>query len=154
MAPNNWIHNKNGEKNYYTGVFWAGAPRTSVIARGGLNFSERNFFVTKEGFLFSRAGQIGGWEISADKLVKMHNFEGSEKTPIAKVGMSPGYNGFTNHKNLCFWSGTISTNDEYEVTFYVNNTGYLYTKYGEIGNWHIGTGGLYATGSESPDITQ
>lgn len=155
MAPNNWIHNKNGEKDYYTGVFWAGAPRTSVVVRGGLNFSERNFFVTKEGFLFSRAGQIGGWEISADKLVKMHNFEdGSGKTPIAKVGMSPGYNGFTNHQNLCFWSGTISTNDEYEVTFYVNNTGYLYTKYGEIGNWHIGTGGLYATGSESSETQQ
>ena len=114
-----------------------------------------NFYVQHNGYLFSKSGQIGGWEISANKLAKIYNFtEGSGKDPIAKIGISPGYNGFKNHKNLCFWSGTISTNEEYEITFYVNNTGYLYTKYGEIGNWYIGAGGLYATGSDSLDIKQ
>lgn len=114
-----------------------------------------NFYVQHNGYLFSKSGQIGGWEISADKLAKIHNFtKGSGKDPIAKIGISPGYNGFKNHQNLCFWSGTISTNEKYEITFYVNNTGYLYTKYGEIGNWYIGAGGLYATGSDSLDIKQ
>lgn len=114
-----------------------------------------NFYVQHNGYLFSKSGQIGGWEISANKLAKIHNFtKGSGKDPIAKIGMSPGYDGFSNHKNLCFWSGIVSTNDKYELTFFVNNTGYLYTKYGEIGNWYIGTGGLYATGSDSLNTQQ
>ena len=114
-----------------------------------------NFYVQHNGYLFSKSGQIGGWEISANKLAKIYNFtKGSGKDPIAKIGISPGYNEFKNHKNLCFWSGIISANEEYEITFYVNNTGYLYTKYGEIGNWYIGAGGLYATGSDSLDIKQ
>jgi len=84
----------------------------------------------------------------------MHNFTGSEKTPVAKVGISPNYNGFLGHKNLCFWSGTILGNDNYQLNFYVNNTGYLYTRYGQIGNWYIGNGGLYSDGDNYSSITE
>ena len=120
MAFDNWYEEKGKEK-YYTGVFWAGSPSiNSFIELSGANFYERNFFVTKNGFLFSKKGNIGGWTIEPNKLHYKNN-----------VGIAP-YK--TSNTPYAFWA---------ENTFYVTHDGYLYSKDGTIGNWNIGDGGLY-----------
>ena len=45
---------------------------------------------------------------------------------------------------ICFWAGTSPT----EKNFYVRRNGYLFSKYGQIGNWFIGEGGLYSKGGD------
>ena len=119
MAFDNWYEEKGKEK-YYTGVFWAGSPSSSFIELSNINFYERNFFVTKNGFLFSKKGNIGGWTIEPNKLHYKNN-----------VGIAPNK---TDSTPYAFWA---------KNTFYVTHDGYLYSKDGTIGNWNIGNGGLY-----------
>ena len=128
MAFDNWWEEKKGKK-YYTGVFWAGSPSGSFIELSDANFYERNFFVTKNGFLFSKKGNIGGWTIEPNKLHYKNN-----------VGIAP-YE--TDSTPYAFWS---------KNTFHVTHNGYLYSKYGTIGNWNIGTGGLYHVSEENPKV--
>lgn len=107
-----------------------------------------SFYVNHNGYLFSKDGSIGSWTIQDDKIVKLKTFK--NKDSIALVGMSPGkYTLSETHKNLCFWSGKISNDDSYKINFYVNDDGYLYSRYGKIGNWYIGDGGLYSDGTSS-----
>ena len=95
MAFDNWYEEKGKEK-YYTGVFWAGSPSiNSFIELSGANFYERNFFVTKNGFLFSKKGNIGGWTIESNKLHYKNN-----------VGIAP-YE--TDNTPYAFWSKNTLT---------------------------------------------
>ena len=128
MAFDNWWEEKEGKK-YYTGVFWAGSPSGSFIELSDANFYERNFFVTKNGFLFSKKGNIGGWTIESNKLHYKNN-----------VGIAP-YK--TDSTPYAFWA---------KNTFYVTHDGYLYSKDGTIGNWNIGTGGLYHVSEKNPKV--
>ena len=46
--------------------------------------------------------------------------------------------------NISFWAGTSSDGiNRLAPNFYVKQNGYLFSKYGKIGNWYIGDGGLY-----------
>lgn len=212
MAPSIWNHHidddeKKSESKNYTGVFWAGRPDdTKIITTGEKNFAERNFFVTGGGFLFSKSGQIAGWDITANSISK--KVEPENKNPgtsvkisssigkafsagtIAKtsdgnlytenfyvqhdgylfsklgriggwdilddrlvnkdgnVGMSTGLKISNIDNPICFWGGIKNNNDQIDIRFYVSNDGYLFSKYAKIGNWFIGTGGLYSEGRE------
>ena len=84
-----------------------------------------SFYVNHDGTLHSSQGDIGGWQIKADRLEKNN------------VGLSPVYT--TNTPNA-FWAGNV---------FHVTHSGYLYAKNGEIGNWRFGNNGLYGGGSAS-----
>ena len=159
MAPEDWIItkkvNKNGEeieenltfidiinvngkekkieKNLYTGVFWAGQADSNLANRITDNervFLKRNFFVTQTGFLFARRGNIGGWNITSNKLSY------STDSVADKVGLSP-------INNKLIWA----KNEKGTQIFSVNNNGYMYAKDGTIGNWRFGNNGLYGGGS-------
>lgn len=95
-----------------------------------------NFYVNHNGYLFSKSGNIGGWDISVDRL--------SRTTKHSDVGMSVGGKEDKDSSPICFWAGTSPT----EHNFYVRRNGYLFSKYGQIGNWFIGEGGLYSKGGD------
>lgn len=145
MAPDNWEHD---EKNkLYTGVFWAGSsssenPIEREINNKKIKFSKRNFFVTKQGYLFSKSGNIGGWSIEPNRLV-YETYEGEHlKT---STGMT-GY--YTDSTKDAFWSKTYEYNSEKKKNepvsqFIVDHEGNLTANSGKIGNWYIGDDGLY-----------
>lgn len=108
------------DKNSSPVCFWAGDSLT-----------EKNFYVRRNGYLYSKSGRIGGWDISFDRL--------SRTTKYSDVGMAVNNNEDTDSSPICFWAGTSPT----EHNFYVRRNGYLFSKYGQIGNWFIGKGGLY-----------
>ena len=156
MAPKNWVLRTEKVKvegtiqkrPIYTGVFWAGNPdEISSIQIPGTNsyFAKRNFFVTGKGFLFSKAGNIGGWKITADKLTN----------ETENIGISTGIKlAPKDIRTVCFWSGNKNSNSTENMNFYVDTTGFLFSKYGQIGNWFIGSGGLYhQLGKEKIEIT-
>lgn len=142
MAPKDWvletIEIENKKIPIYTGVFWAGAPaKDSRIINNGKNFYTRNFFVTQSGYLFSKDGKIGGWDIKSDRLI---NDKGN-------VGMSTGIK-IGNLTGVCFWGGTVSTSNQISLNFWVTNSGVLHARRGELGDWKIANGGLYSDGKE------
>ena len=130
MAPDNWKHDEALSR--YTGVFWAGGPNNNdYISVNKQNFAKRNFFVTEEGYLFSKFGQIAGWDISSSSL--------SKTTDFSSVGMSVEGKEDKNSSPVCFWAGTSPT----EKNFYVKRNGYLYSKSGNIAGWDISSDMLY-----------
>ncbi|HII08493.1 MAG TPA: hypothetical protein HA355_02770 [Methanosphaera sp.] len=88
-------------------------------------FAKRNFFVTRGGYLYSKSGKIGNWNITEDRLV---NNDGN-------VGMSPGLKIEGIGNPVCFWGGTKIDNNYINLNFYVTDNGFLYSKYAHIGNW-------------------
>lgn len=118
-------------------------------------FAGPTFYVTHGGFLHSEFGQIAKWNIQEDRIDKVLKDEDTTYW----VGISPSKTFITNKntptativgetrqlQNLCFWagsSGDISGN-RLSPNFYVDRTGFLFSKSGRIGNWNIGAGGLY-----------
>ena len=109
---------------------------------------ETVFSVSKDGYLFSKSGNIAGWEIAENEL--------SKKLNGRYVGISTGINipAIVNNKNeeitnTCFWAGNYDSNESRLLpNFYVKQNGYLYSKLGKIGNWNIGDGGLYQNKSD------
>lgn len=136
-VPNSTIKAKNDYLNNVS--FWAGTWDTS----GGKTRAKPNFFVMQDGFLYSKSGNIAGWEIAENEL--------SKKLNGRYVGISTGTNisAIVNNKNeeitnTCFWAGNYDSNKSRLLpNFYVKQNGYLFSKYGKIGNWYIGEGGLY-----------
>ena len=94
-----------------------------------------SFYVNHDGYLFSKDGRIGGWNITEDRLVN----------DTGNVGMSTGIK-IGDLDGICFWGGTTSISNQIKLNFWVTNSGILHTKYGEIGAWKIANGGLYSDG--------
>lgn len=124
-------------------------------------FAGPTFYVTHGGFLYSEFGQIAKWNIQEDRIDKILKDEDTTYW----VGISPSKTFITNKntptativgetrqlQNLCFWagsSGDISGN-RLSPNFYVDRTGFLFSKFGRIGNWNIGAGGLYHDGAST-----
>ena len=120
MSPYNTYDN-NG---YHTGVFWAGTPdkidkekdnKENFIIQtiNNTDFYQRNFFVTQGGHLFSKKGQIAGWNITEKRLYKNDVQINSDSSPTTNKAFKAGDN------------------------FYVRHDGYLFSKSGQIGGWDI-----------------
>ena len=131
--------NKMGMRANGNTYLWAKSPGSIKN-----NISpETVFSVSKDGYLFSKSGNIAGWEIAENEL--------SKKLNGRYVGISTGINipAIVNNKNeeitnTCFWAGNYNQNESrFLPNFYVKQNGYLYSKLGKIGNWNIGDGGLY-----------
>ena len=139
MAFDNWWEEKKGKK-YYTGVFWAGSPSGSFIELSSANFYERNFFVTKNGFLFSKKGNIGGWDIKSNELSYTTYYDKNKKKEKTSTGMTSQY---TSETTNAFWA--IKKDEENHIIsqFIVDHQGNITANSGSIGNWNIGDGGLY-----------
>lgn len=155
LAPHNWIYKQieGDDEPLRTGVFWAGEPdKSEIINFAGIHFAKRNFFVTEKGLLYSKAGNIGSWNIaeeglySADKTVGMS----SGKISYSYVINTAGENVKQTH-NLCFWGGESTGKNTGKFNFWVSSDGYLFSRYGMIGNWYIGENGLYQSPAADVD---
>lgn len=91
-----------------TVAFYAGQTKQT-----GDTANSPNFYVTHAGYLFSKSGQIAGWNISADKLGKGN----------VEMNSNPGTG-----TNKAFKCGD---------DFYVRHDGYLFSQSGKIGDWDI-----------------
>lgn len=87
-----------------------------------------------DGFLFSKWGQIGGWDIKEKELSY------STDSVPRKVGLSPSL-------TYLIWA----KNGDGRKIFSVSSDGYLYAKNGEIGNWKFTDKGLYSEGNGNID---
>lgn len=90
------------------------------------------FSVSKDGYLKSVSGNIGGWEVDSDGLTYK---DGN----INRVGLRPAKQ---SGAMAIFVKDKAGKNNVFSVT----NQGFLYSVYGKIGNWNIGEGGLYSEG--------
>lgn len=109
------INLKNGNND--TVAFWAGGQ---LNQEGSLKVA--NFYTTHGGFLFSKLGQIAGWNFNGQALYK------------SNVGMNSdpnneSYSSITGHNSKAFFA-----NGE---NFYVTHDGYLRSTSGKIANWTI-----------------
>lgn len=106
-----------------------------------------DFYVNHSGYLFSKSGNIGGWDINFDMLYKQQ--KNANNQFIAHVGMSANHVFQWQEDNIpiCFWAGTSPNQNG--MNFYVKRDGYLFSKYGMIGNWFIGNGGLFSDGTKA-----
>jgi len=103
----------------------ANQPSTtaSIAFHAGTNSNKNNFYVTHDGFLFSKSGQIAGWDITEKSLAK------------SNVGMNSDPNNssyaVSGHNSKAFFANGNN--------FYVTHDGYLRSTSGQIANWSINT---------------
>ena len=103
----------------------ANQPSTtaSIAFHAGTNSNKNNFYVTHDGFLFSKSGQIAGWDITEKSLAK------------SNVGMNSDPNNssyaVSGHSSKAFFANGNN--------FYVTHDGYLRSTSGQIANWSIST---------------
>lgn len=106
-------------------VFWA--YETSLDKDGKTVVENKNFYVNRNGFLFSKSGQIAGWNIESQRLYN------------SKVGMNSDPNNST--YKLSTWPDGKSHNAKAffanDDNFYVTHDGYLRSTSGKIANWDI-----------------
>lgn len=126
--------NSNPDELY---AIWAGSTSSSSAA-------STKFAVTKQGALYAKIGNIGGWKLASTRLTANNG----------RIGMASS-------GSYCFWSGAdTNTSDTATPTFtggtyfYVTSSGELscrnatvrgslYSTSGEIGGWTISPSGLY-----------
>lgn len=133
------------EENSSPICFWAGIP----TEKNGTILIERNFYVRRNGYLFSRSGNIGGWDISSDMLYKQQINTDNKYTAHVGISTNHVFEWQKDNIPICFWAGTSP--EQIGMNFYVKRDGYLFSKYGMIGNWFIGNGGLFSDGSKASD---
>lgn len=116
---------------------------------------EINFYVTHQGFLKSKAGQIAGWKVSSEKFYHSGLNKNNEKISDM-VGIKSKYD-FTSSSHgpkIAFYAGEGAG-----VTrpFFVTVQGYLKSTSGNIGSWEITSnsltnGNVGLTAGETIDI--
>ena len=94
-----------------TVAFYAGQTKQT-----GDTANSPNFYVTHDGYLFSKSGQIAGWNITKDKLSKGE----------VEINSNPGDE--EKKDNVAFKCGN---------KFYVRHNGFLHSVSGNIGGWTI-----------------
>lgn len=96
-------------------AFWAGT---------GSGNEAKNFYVTHNGYLFSKSGKIANWNITANRLSQ------------DKVGLNAPAS--INDNTVAIYAGS-SSNTLTNNPFYVTYGGYLRSTSGKIANWIINT---------------
>ena len=88
-------------------------------------YSTNNFYATHNGYLFSKLGQIAGWNIDSNKLDKNN------------VGMNSNSSYFGNNNSLKGADGKAKAFFANGDNFYVTHNGYLRSTSGKIASWDI-----------------
>ncbi len=96
--------------------------------------------VSVTGTIYSSYGQIGGWNITSDKIYSSHTSGGYPYYTGMKAGSDPSAVAFYAHS----FDPTVTGG----APFYVQNDGYLFSSYGSIGGWDIGHTTLTASGTQ------
>lgn len=122
--PNNKPNDTSLSTDKGNMAFWAGT---------GSGNETKNFYVTHNGYLFSKSGKIGGWNVEATRLYNGN--VGMNSDPNDKTHYKSGIDG-DNHDAKAFFAGS-GTN-----TFYVTHDGFLRSTSGQIANWTIGLNSL------------
>ena len=114
-------------------------------SKTGSNANTTTFAVTANGKLYSKAGQIGPWEIGENQLT--FSTKDNKEQDILRMGMGIG----GKYKIYRSQDKKKSYNTQYSAVFWSNNNfavdegGNLYAAGGRIGNWHISKDTLWAT---------
>ena len=115
------INLKNSDYTNDTVAFWAGGElNTSGINKGKLKTA--NFYTTHGGYLFSKLGQIAGWNFNSKALYKDNVGMNSDPN-------NTSYSSITRHNSKAFFANGDN--------FYVTHDGYLRSTSGQIANWTI-----------------
>lgn len=111
-------------------AFWAGYTGKGNTPYDNTAWTvNTNFYVTNGGYLFSKSGQIAGWNIQPNY---MYSTNDNKITGIQSNG------------NVAFVAGGTDNTDWTKATFYVTHNGELYAKSGQIGGWNISSNKLTA----------
>lgn len=113
---------------------------STVAFYAGTNNAKNNFYVTHDGFLFSKSGQIAGWDITPYQLNKgttvgMNSINTPNATGSITISVPTSEDGRTKASQT---KAFFANGDN----FYVTHQGFLKSNAGRIGNWHISTSGL------------
>lgn len=119
--------NKTGMRSSGDPAFYAGTNSQTT--------ETYNFYVNHDGYLFSKSGQVAGWNIRQKDLWKQIG----TGTSAYLVGMNsdPDNSDYTvsGHKSKAFFANGNN--------FYVTHDGYLRSDSGKIGNWNISASQLW-----------
>ena len=103
-------------------------PNASVAFHAGTSSAKNNFYITHDGYLFSKSGNIGGWNITNTNLNKTSG--------NGEIILSPDQGISLKNKN---------DSNKY---FTVNNQGYIESTSGKIGGWNIEKGKLFSDNNQ------
>ncbi len=129
IADNRFYKNNTGmsSHDFPTQEICADIPNIteSVAFYAGTENNKNNFYVMHKGYLFSKSGQIAGWNIDSNKMDKNN------------VGMNsnPGYYG--NNNSLKGADGKAKALFVNGDKFYVTHDRYLKSTSGKIATWNI-----------------
>ena len=104
-------------------------------------YSTNNFYATHNGYLFSKLGQIAGWNIDSNKLDK--NDVGMNSNPSYFGGTGNSLKGADGKAKAFFANGN---------NFYVTHDGFLMSTSGRIGGWEITTSQLKNKDSNNNEL--
>lgn len=124
-VPTNTSSLKNGDTD--TVAFWAGG----TLNDNGI-LKSANFYATHGGYLFSKLGQIAGWDFNSQRLAKDSVGMNSDPTNISYI-LSKWPDGKTHKAKAFFANGD---------NFYVTHDGYLKSQSGKIASWDISSTAL------------
>lgn len=139
------IYNINKETNYEFSLWNPGIAEGTIISCQNLTDLSYPFYVTREGSLNAKKGNIGGWNLEYGALY-------SKDTSNRYCGM--GLNGY----KYAFFAGGANS-DGSDGLFRVNHSGHLYAKnaeidgkvtadQGKIGGWELANWCLKSTTSQ------
>ena len=116
--------NKTGMRSGSDPAFYAGINNQDV--------GSYNFYVNHNGYLFSKSGNIAGWNINKQSLYKQVVIDENTKSWVginSNADSEDSAYKVTGHKAKAFFAN--------ENNFYVTHDGYLRSTSGQIANWNI-----------------
>lgn len=165
FASGNFSVNSNGQITAQGGGTIAGwVIRNNFLSKDGVRISSDNsdvknkafqvtydnidkFYVTHEGYLFSRFGQIGGWNIDEDMLSIAKNNCWVGMAPSSTINIPNSYVKLINPSsdaskitNMCFWAGPFDwsgSERRAKPNFFVTQDGFLFSSSGNIAGWNL-----------------
>ena len=103
--------------------------------------NDDKFYVRSNGYLYSKYGEIAGWNIAENSLWK------SSTDPNGKsFNFYIQSNPYDPDNTAYPYNPVIAVKYDNDDKFYVRSNGYLYSKYGEIAGWNIADKQLYVEG--------
>ena len=140
LGLRNFGSNNPFTNNTIAARFWAGS---------GSSDSNLNFAVDNEGKLYSKAGKIGGWNITNTSIYAKNNTTGTEGIRLNSNGSMNGGSGRNQQGQGGSWSintdgssSFINITTNYMKATNADVTGKITANSGKIGGWSIEDGNL------------